>query len=330
MADTRTLFIDGLVAKLCFLGTADFQRVRDIVEVYCDRYEFSERCTELAVSDNPIPESLPLFLACKRVEGRSENTIKQYRIILENAFMGMNTPLQDITTGKIREYLCQVMNKGVTMTYVNHNRLVLSSFFAWCAAESIIQSNPMLRIKSFKYNEHERSALTLEQIEIIRDNISRPRDRAIFEMMLSSGCRRSELVGMNIRDVDFDNNTVHITRKGGKEQTIFFSPTAKMYLKRYLESREDNDPALFVTVIKPCKRVTKDNLRRITGCISRKSGISFTPHILRHTFATVSLNRGMDVEVLQKLMGHEEIQTTMRYAKVNTTRVKSEFLKYCM
>lgn len=269
------------------------------------------------------------FHSAKRVDGLSARTIKAYEQQL-NAFNKFVDRSPDIIkTDDIRDYLAYLYNRGLRDTSISTIINTLKSFFAWLYTEEIIKKNPMLKIKPIRIDKKRlRTALTLEEVEKIREYCISIRDKAMFELFYSSGCRLSELVGLNISDIDLHERSISVKGKGNKQRITFFPVKAKMCLQEYLRTRKGNNEALFLSSIKPYNRLQTRAIQRRINWLGEASGVGKVyPHILRHTFAVHALNCGMDITVIQQLMGHEDINTTQIYAKISNSVIRQEYSK---
>ena len=272
------------------------------------------------------------FFKAKTVEGLSERTLYYYKDIYNSFFTFMQKHYTLITTDDIREYLdwYQGLNNCSNITLDNH-RKGLSTLFSWMHKNDYIFKNPMVRIKKIKGQHKVKKPFTDLEIEKLRVNIP-PEDyrtRAVFELLLSSGIRVGELEGLNRNDINFHTMTFKVLGKGNKERLAYFNDTAKLYLQKYLNTRTDDDPALFVTTKHGVNRVPKARHEKVLRELGNKAGVPKThPHRFRRTMATKAIERGMPIEQVQKLLGHENVSTTMIYVNVDQDAVKLNHKKY--
>ncbi len=289
---------------------------------------FSEQeSTKTEISNQ---EYLQLFLEAKRIEGCSERTIQYYRTTIEKLLLNIITPIRKITTEEIRHYLVkyqQVNNcSKVTVDNVRRN---ISSFFSWLEEEDYLLKSPMRRIHKIKTKQQVKETISDEAIELLRDNCNCLRDLAIIDLLYSTGIRVGELVNLNISDIDFDARECVVFGKGDKERKVYFDAKAKIHLQDYLSNRRDNNQALFVTLDAPFDRLkisgVEIRMRRLGRSLSMDK---IHPHKFRRTMATRAIDKGMPIEQVQKLLGHSQIDTTMQYAIVNQTNVKTSHQKF--
>ena len=273
------------------------------------------------------------FMDSKKLEGRSENTLSYYKLMLEKLLASFDKPIQNVTTNDIREWLLLYSETGVSNVTVNNVRRIFNSFFSWLEAEEYILRNPMRRIHRVKEEYQVKKAYSESEIERLRvhlkDNV---RDRAIFELLLSTGMRLSELEQLNRGDVDFSEREILVFGKGAKQRIVYFNEPTSLFLQTYLESRTDDNPALFVQEKRlngEFQRFGKSGIGTVVRNWGRSIGIdNVHPHRFRRTMATRALRAGMPIEQIQVLLGHSSIETTRIYAKVNQDDVKYAHRKY--
>lgn len=275
-------------------------------------------------------EYLEMFLNAKKIEGCSDRTIDYYRVTVERMFLDITDPIRKITTEQIREYL--VNYQGINncgKTTVDNIRRNISSFFSWLEEEDYILKSPMRRIHKIKTTKTVKNIITDEEIEKIRDECSCKRDLAMVDLLYSTGIRVGELVGLNIEDIDFNDRECVVLGKGDKERKVYFDAKTKIHLQEYLDERQDDDKALFVTLDAPHNRLKISGVEIRLRELGRSLNIDKVhPHKFRRTMATRAIDKGMPVEQVQKILGHSQIDTTMRYAIVNQSNVKESHRKF--
>lgn len=269
-------------------------------------------------------EYLKLFINAKSIEGCSERTTKYYKDTIINFFSAVNHPVRKITTEIIRDYLVGYQNRnGCSKVTTDNVRRNLSSFFSWLEEEDYILKSPMRRIHKIKTAKVVKQIITDEGMEKLRDVCSVPRDLAIIDLLYSTGIRVGELVNLNIDDIDFEQRECIVLGKGDKERKVYFDAKSKIHLQKYIQSRTDNNPALFVTLDAPFDRLKISGVEIRLRELGRKTNIGrIHPHKFRRTMATRAIDKGMPIEQVQKILGHSQIDTTMQYAIVNQGNVK--------
>lgn len=292
-------------------------------------YTIAPATTELVVYDDQDLKIMNMFLGTKAVEGLSKRSITYYGTILAQVKKDTYKPITELTTNEIRAYLARgLMERKWSINTANNVRAVLLSFFGWAYKEKAITDNPMTRVQKIKGIKTVRLPLSSEEIEKLR-NAATVRNRAIIEVLLSTGCRVSELAGLTRNVVDFREGKAKVLGKGNKERWVYFNSLAKMYLARYLDSRNDDNQALFVEEHKPYRPLAISGIGRMLRELGKSVGVeNVHPHRFRHTAATTALRRGMPIDMIQKVLGHENISTTMIYAHTDSTSVQETHRKY--
>lgn len=273
---------------------------------------------------------LNMFLAAKRIEGCSERTINYYRVTVQHLLSCTEKNVRKITTEEMREYLANYQKRNncsnVTIDNVRRN---ISSFFSWLEEEDYILKSPMRRIHKIKTQKTVKNIISDEEIEKLRDNCKNIRDTAMIDLLYSTGIRVGELVKLNIEDIDFSERECVVFGKGDKERRVYFDAKSKIHLKNYIESRKDNNPALFVTLNAPYDRLKISGVEIRIRELGRMLNLEkIHPHKFRRTMATRAIDKGMPIEQVQKILGHSQIDTTMQYAIVNQNNVKASHRKY--
>lgn len=275
-------------------------------------------------------EYLKLFLDAKKIEGCSERTLKYYQVTIEHLLSNIQTPIRKITTDELRGYLVdyQKINNCSKVT-VDNVRRNISSFFSWLEEEDFILKSPMRRIHKIKTKTVVKEIISDESIEKLRDGCHEIRDLAMIDLLYSTGIRVGELVKLNIQDIDFEQRECVVFGKGDKERKVYFDAKAKIHLKKYLEERVDDNPALFVTLDAPFDRLKISGVEIRLRKLGRSLSLDrIHPHKFRRTMATRAIDKGMPIEQVQKILGHSQIDTTMQYAIVNQKNVKTSHQKY--
>lgn len=275
-------------------------------------------------------EFVQLFLNAKKIEGCSARTIKYYQVTIENMLKEISTSVRKITTEEIRQYLVDYQQKGkcsnITIDNIRRN---LSSFFFWLEEEDYILKSPMNRIHKIKTKQQVKEIISDEAIEKLRDGCDDIRNLAIIDLLYSTGIRVGELVNLNIADVNFEARECVVFGKGDKERRVYFDAKSKLHLQEYLNSRSDDNPALFVTLDAPHERLKISGVEIQLRRLGRRLNLNkIHPHKFRRTMATRAIDKGMPIEQVQKILGHSQINTTLQYAIVNQNNVKVSHQKF--
>ena len=298
------------------------------LEMFSANFDIEKKVTDIVPYQGCVPECYKVYLVSKKIEGMSPESLRTYRCYLDDFFREVNKPLEAITTNDVRVYLYGLSQKGNTNRTIDGKRVVFHTFFDWCRQEGYIPTNPCDRIKPIKYEVKARQPLTDLELELVRDACKDYRERALIEVLYSTGCRVSELARLKKSDIDFQTKEVHLFGKGSKHRTSYINARAEIALKKYWLTRKDTDDSVICTIRRPYKGIDKVQIEQIVRQIGERIGMHLYPHLIRHTTATMSLERGMDVTELQKMLGHEKLDTTMIYAKVSQESLRYSHHRY--
>ena len=305
----------------------DQRKVRDILETCLYGYDVLTKEKGLVKSN--IDEKIFLYYKVKELEGYSPRTLENYMSVLKNFSMWLNKPVETVTKNDLRMYLMSVApgKKPSTMNTVTY---VLKGFFTWLEEEEIIPKSPAKKLQTTKLPKRLRKSLTIEELEKLRIACETDRERCLIEFIFATGCRVSEVVNVNKSDLNFADNTLRVIGKGDKERIVCFSNKTKVYINNYLNTRGDDNPALFVSVKKPFKRLQKRGIQMIISKIAKRAGFdkSVYPHLLRHTMATLSYQAGADLTTIQHLLGHTSPATTQVYSEQDLDNIKHEYKQH--
>lgn len=271
-----------------------------------------------------------VFLAAKRVEGCSEKTVRYYDSTIRNVLTDVSKDIKQITTDDLRMYLDNYQKRsGASKVTIDNIRRILSSFFSWLEDEDYIIKSPVRRIHKVKTCKTVKETYSDEALELMRDNSECIRDLAIIDILASTGMRVGELVRLNRGDIDFENRECIVLGKGNKQRKVYFDARTKIHLQSYLRIRTDDNEALFVSLQKPFDRLQISGVEIRLRELGRKLEINKVhPHKFRRTLATMAIDKGMPIEQVQQLLGHQSVDTTLQYAMVNQNNVKLSHKRY--
>ena len=352
--DERERLINEICMKLSVPGM-DIQEMKNSLYMIMNGYEITTRSTEVAILKEDRNEALlKQFIVAKKVKGCTEKTLKAYWDSNSRAMKQMSKTVDDITTSDIRYYMAIRLrrDKVATVTVGNEVRN-LSSFFTWLHAEGLIRHNPMARIDRVKVPKTKKEAFTEMEIEKLRNAADGEREQAIIELLFSTGCRVSELVQITKTDIEGDRVLVH--GKGQKDRYVYLTARAQLALARYMGMRKDDNPYIFAGGI-PVEEIVKNGtsqkdykqwwmnpenvtekhlgtgvVERMTRKLAKRAGVErANPHKFRRTCATMALRRGMPIEQVSRMLGHEEIATTQIYLDLSEEDLKQAHKKYVM
>ena len=273
---------------------------------------------------------IDLFIAAKRVEGCSEKSLKYYSVTISTMLQEVGKEIRHILTDDLRLYLTEYQAKrDSSKVTIDNIRRILSSFFSWLEDEDYILKSHVRRIHKVKTTASIKEIYTDEELELMRDNCESVRDLAIIDLLASTGMRVGEMVLLNREDIDFTERECIVLGKGDKERPVYFDARTKLHLRQYLDERSDENPALFVSLKAPYNRLNIGGVEVRIREMGQKLGIKKThPHKFRRTLATTAIDKGMPIEQVQRLLGHQRIDTTIKYAQVKQNNVKIAHRKY--
>ena len=307
------------------LNNEQLTKLHEILE--CSVSMYIEDCEEIQHSND---ELLTLFLSAKQVEGCSERSLKYYRTTLSKMNEKINKSVRQVETNDIRTYISNYENESnAGKVTLDNIRRIISSFFAWLEDENYIIKSPARRIHKIRVGKTVKDVYSDEELERMRDNCNNSRDLAIIDILSSTGIRVGELVNLNISDIDLEKRECIVLGKGNKQRKVYFDARTKIHLNDYITGRYDECEALFVSLNKPHNRLSIRGIEVILQNIG--SNLKLTkvhPHKFRRTLATKAIDKGMPIEQVQVLLGHSQIDTTLRYAMVNQNNVKVSHHKY--
>ena len=312
---------------LPFLNNAQNEKLREVLQYTLANYEVTQSTNKSTNSEHDFVE---LFLSAKHIEGCSEKSLKYYKATITSMLEEIQKDVKHIVTDDIRGYLTRYQEKNnSSKTTIDNIRRILSSFFSWLEDEDYIIKSPVRRIHKVKTASKIKETYSDETLELMRDSCSEMRDLAMIDLLASTGMRVGEMVLLNRDDVDFAERECVVFGKGDKERMVYFDARTKLHLQAYLNSRNDNNPALIVSLKAPFNRLSIGGVESRLRELGRRLGVpKVHPHKFRRTLATMARDKGMPIEQLQQLLGHKRIDTTLQYAMVKQSNVKLAHRKY--
>lgn len=326
MSDYRQQLVQSIEQSL--IGILD-QKTHETVtrKILCilNDYEVTKRCTDVVIYDDINDRLLKRYCACLMVDGKSEKTIYGYRRCIQRFMDFIGRPVTEIGGYDIRYYLAAEKERGISATTLENTRSNISAFFVWMTNDEIIDKNPCASIKPIKCPNKERFPFSSVELDALRNACDDLKERAIVELLVSSGIRVAELSHMNVSDLDFGNMTVRVRNgKGGKDRTTYMSDLAKLHVQKYLLSRSDENVALFLNF--KYDRLESGGVRFILNTLAERAEVeNVHPHRFRRTFATSLAQKGMPVQEIQKLLGHSNIETTLKYIHVDDQSIQAHY-----
>ena len=323
----QNLINDVMQSMLPCLNNAQLEKLQAVMQYVLFQYEITKKDEN---TEDTTLNLVDLFLSAKRVEGCSEKSLKYYHTTIQAMLSTVNKDIKQIETEDIRSYLTSYQQqKQLCRVTIDNIRRILSSFFSWLEDEDHILKSPVRRIHKVKAVINIKETYSDEALEMMRDNCTEPRDLAMIDMLASTGMRVGEMVLLNRNDIDFNERECVVFGKGNKERVVYFDARTKIHLKNYLQSRTDDNPALFVSLKAPYNRMNIGGIETCLRRLGKQLGLARVhPHKFRRTLATMAIDKGMPIEQLQQLLGHKRIDTTLQYAMVKQSNVKIAHRKY--
>ena len=323
----QNLINEVIQGMLPFLNNAQTEKLQEVMQHTLFNYSvIADKNNNEQLEQNLVE----LFLSAKRIEGCSEKSLKYYETTILSLLADLGKDVKHIITDDIRTYLTDYQSrKQSSKVTIDNIRRILSSFFSWLEDEDYILKSPVRRIHKVKTGATIKETYTDEALELMRDNCTQLRDLAMIDMLASTGMRVGEMVLLNREDIDFNERECVVFGKGDKERIVYFDARTKIHLQNYLNSRDDDNPALFVSLQKPHNRLQISGIEVRLRQYGKLLGLNKVhPHKFRRTLATMAIDKGMPIEQLQQLLGHRRIDTTLQYAMVKQSNVKIAHRKY--
>lgn len=323
----QNLITEVVQGMLPYLNNAQMEKLQDVLAHALFGYEVAKTDKDENVSEQNFVD---LFLSAKRIEGCSEKSLKYYESTILAMLDELHKEVKQIDTDDIRSYLTEYQaRKKSSKVTIDNIRRILSSFFSWLEDEDYILKSPVRRIHKVKTGTNIKETYSDEALELMRDSCTEPRDLAMIDMLASTGMRVGEMVLLNREDINFNERECVVFGKGDKERIVYFDARTKIHLQNYLQSRTDDDPALFVSLQAPHSRLSIGGIEVRLRQMGKRLGLNKVhPHKFRRTLATMAIDKGMPIEQLQQLLGHKRIDTTLQYAMVKQSNVKIAHRKY--
>lgn len=341
--DEILLAIKADIMNRMSMSTKQIDIIDGIIRIALSNYEITRQERSLVIYDYKDAELMQKYFLAKAVEGLSKNSCKTYGSVFKKFFTETGKHIKDVTTEDVRVYLAKLKIAGASTNYQNIIKRSLSSLYQWLLEEEFVTVNPIVKIKTIKQTKIVRLPLTDSELEELRAACKSLRDVALFDFMYSTGCRVSEICSLDRNDVDIEAREALVLGKGDKERVVYLSARAVVSLRLYLESRKDDDPALFVSTPenmlgywrmdeekrKKPQRLKKSGVEIICRKLGKKCGIEGVhPHRFRRTAATNALRRGMPLEQVSKMLGHANINVTTLYAQSELNELKTQHSRH--
>lgn len=329
MSDYRMRFIQEVEEALTRrYDPEEIAVISNIVTKTLSEYEITERCTDLVPQDDLNEKLIRRYQACLLVDGKSNKTAYQYTRTARKLSDLIRKPFPEIGAYDVRFFLAIEKERGLSNSSLENTRANLSAFFQWLTDDEVIPKNPVSKIKPIKCPKEVKEAFSDVELDALRSSCRSIKERALIEILVSTGVRVSELASMEVKDVDLNTLAVHVVHgKGSKERITYMTAVAAKHLLSYLRQRKEDGPALFYN--KNHAPLASSGIRHILNTIAKRAGVTNVhPHRFRRTFATNLARRGMEIQEIQKLLGHTNINTTMVYVQTDDSKVKASYQKF--
>ena len=327
----QTFINEVIQGMLPYLDNGQLEELQDVLrQVLFDKEIIEVQKSKPKSQEEENGDLVNLFISAKRIEGCSEKSLKYYQVTIETMLTSINKSVKKIITDDLRVYLTNYQaSKNSSKVTIDNIRRILSSFFSWLEDEDYIVKSPVRRIHKVKTTSSIKETYSDESLELMRDSCVALRDLAMIDMLASTGMRVGEMVSLDRDDIDFNERECIVLGKGDKQRPVYFDARTKIHLQAYLESRTDDNPALFVSLKSPFNRLQIGGIEVRIRELGKRLGVAKShPHKFRRTLATTAIDKGMPIEQLQKLLGHKRIDTTLMYAMVKQSNVKLAHRKY--
>lgn len=325
--DVRSKIVDQVLEALPELSADIREKIERTLLTSLQNYEVQERCTEVAIHDNTNIGLVRKFIATKKLEGKSERTLRRYQPELEKLVYFLDKKLYEVSPYDLRLYLSLYKEqRKISNRTLENMRKTISTFFGWLHDEGLIGQNPARAVKQIKYDKIVRKPFTPVERERLKNACCQLRDLALTEFLYASGLRVSEVVSLDRTSIDFITREATVIGKGGKERRFYLSEVCAEYLRQYLNSRCDNNAALFVGTKSPYRRLTKEGVEYIVKDLGRRAGVSNVhPHRFRWTLATDLVRKGVPIQDVAQILGHSDLRTTQVYVALDQSTVKYHY-----
>lgn len=322
-------FVNELVSKLQHkISDEDLKTVHLYASMLSNDYNIVRKETLPAVRFEDIPE-VRYYLVSRKIEGLSEGSIIQYGRTLKKLFTDIQKSPKDVTANDIRIYIYKLMNTTKNKDRSLNTQLTyIRAFFQWCVDNDYLEKNPCKQLKPIKYEKKEKQPMSPLDMEKLRNSCKTLRDKAMVETLYSTGCRISELCGIKLSDINKFDKSILIYGKGKKERIVYLNAKAELAISEYLKWRIGESEYLFCSYRAPYKQLEPCALQKVFREVSNEIGVRTHAHKLRRTMATDAVEHGMPIEEVRLLLGHENLDTTLEYAKTRMSSVKVNHAKY--
>lgn len=312
------------------LSADQLRRLKDVLTIECSKYLITEQKNEVAIYDETSDiAAYKQFFVSKKLQGLSSGTLNLYMQTI-NLFMRIvRKPFSDVTTNDIRLYIAnREMSDRVSKGTLSRERGCIVRFFKWLCNEEYIAKDPGTRVENIKVPKRKKQEFSELEVEKLRSATANSKEALVIELLLSTGCRVSELVSLNFRDYDQENDSITVIGKGNKQRTLYMNAKAKMALNHYLKDVPHiTGPLFFGQTVG--KEMTSAGVQKLVKRLGNRAGVANVhPHRFRRTAATLARKHGMPIELVMNFLGHESIDTTLKYSMIGDEELKLSHQKF--
>lgn len=312
------------------LNSEQLRKVNMLLMMYLEPFELVKSSTDIVIYDEKSDASAyHQFMVSKKIQGLSDGTLKLYMQTINFFMSNLRKPFKDITTNDIRLFIAnREIHDRISKGTLARERGCIVRFFHWLYIEEFIDRDPGARVEKIKVPKRRKQEFSELEVEKLRSAASNAKETLIIELLLSTGCRVSELVSLNFSDYDQENDSIEVIGKGNKQRTLYFNAKAKLALNHYLKEVPHITGPLFYGQTRG-KEMTTAGIQKLVKRLGERAGVlNVHPHRFRRTAATLARRHGMPIELVSRFLGHENIETTMAYSMINDDEVKISHQKF--
>ena len=299
-----------------------------LMEVISDAFQgYKMEAIQQMVLEMHEDDLLDAFIASMKVQSRSEKTINRYKYVINRFMAYANVPTRQVNVYHVRNWIASEKERGIQDSTLEGNRQVLSAYFGWLFRESLIEKNPIVNVGVIKVAKKQKKIYSEVDLEKLNQSCETLRDKAILHFLRSTGCRISEMTGLDRDMINLDALECVVHGKGNKDRTVYMDAVAGMVLGEYLDSRKDDKSALVIG--KRHERLEPGGVRVMLKKLGNRAGVEHVhPHKFRRTLATELARHGMEVQYVASVLGHDRLDTTMKYVVLNKDDTRYSYRRY--
>lgn len=312
------------------LSGDQLRRLKDVLTIECSKYLITEQKNEVVIYDETSDiAAYKQFFVSKKLQGLSSGTLNLYMQTINLFMRTLRKPYKDITTNDIRFFIAnREIQDRISKGTLARERGCIVRFFHWLYIEEFIDRDPSARVENIKVPKRRKQEFSELEVEKLRSATANSKESLVIELLLSTGCRVSELVSLNFRDYDQENDSITVIGKGNKQRTLYLNAKAKIALTHYLKDVPHiTGPLFFGQTVG--KEMTSAGVQKLVKRLGDRAGVANVhPHRFRRTAATLARRHGMPIELVMNFLGHESIDTTLKYSMIGDEELKLSHQKF--